>query len=1527
MPKEKQILFNMDKRKLIFNTGLHKNLQPISQSLERTGSITTSNKQTSPHAINIAMQEKFDLLHDGNLSDIRSSKSLNNQSIVKNRSCIENKEINFCETEKDILKKNNFSVANKLLKTKALISKQLNSQILENISATSQQDNNHLSGEGISITSRSLHIANHTVGRKRKITCSPEEASDSDLDFLYNERTVIKKKRNEILPDRNSQHVAQNINHNHDFTEKKLSVVSKSSVKPNIKSSISQKKQQDKYKESVSSTELKKYRLNKDLEECRINTDEYFSKKQDFYVPPVFSNFLQKCGITISNNGIYILNVPSSIAKWKMRNILNSKQCQKKDIIGSIEEYVRNEESFEKMLNDMELSIDNRSFSTLNKISLARILLEVTEIQADIYNIFISKLNESILLLDTPEKISWAVPLLHQFRFLDTITNVGIVTTNIEQLLETCPSWFQYELILFLPDILSDIQHQNIAEILTKMLEENCELTNVVLNCIASFNLDKEYLEDYKIKVLHLLKTNMKVEFIPIVIRFLLNNYICSDIVKQMLLILRNIEMQPLAGDKVEECYKNQVQIIQTLKMCMSLDKDVTYAAIMVVKDINKNPKPLDLIILLLVFSGTTRQKTAEVLLKQNIRCGFYRISLLHTLYNDYKEVIRELQPSILQLASKLLKSEEHVFINFAIEWFRLQFFNQKGALFKQREIIEKIILLMGNNDQTVKHAMTILCKMAENMVERDCLVSQCNHLRILLEKIDCFGLEEIGTLSDLLHQLCLVDNSTLESLRDDLFILLQKQLSTAKPLTKCKGVMGAVMAIKHLAGKTESCDKALKLFNKVMKSVKNCSKSQPLFYDQLAQVIAETETININFLHKISNCIEDEFVNTYMTDKPQSSEDLIPKFGLNNAEHEPENYVLNFGNKRNGPIAPILFRLLKTCCMKTSIHGELEAIDALLGCKMLMPQNFDIPEPPILDLIICSINWLREIITGFVTQTDPLLREQVLKRLDTLIYLQGELNMLLILCDTNYQPPPCYFHYFPLPQFVKIEKKSSKKGKKPTKGNKLNISINIEDESREISSTLCSKNPAYFRKFDAKIAHLLDVKIDSPESETKGISIKQVCFLVRELLAIFENEPSESFVKDLIQLLPKICSKLDDVVGRLRQDNTHEFKKAAKLLLCLLTKIFNWKGFLSVTYNTLLRAGQINAENARLRSCKELVAESYKYFESLSDIVTEISLATALVNMCQSLMKHSETYTQHHKTKHAKLAYGFLCLEWPEDKYTGPQYRLSIIQLLNNWIDNEPSPLDTVTLILEWLPDEVSNFENIQNVLTRMPSLNKNIFHLLYKKLFDGLIKGINISLSAVNSDPKRIKIWHNIASNVQKLVQICKILKTNANIQLFLRYMPLLTRQFLNIGMPILEHNLKYQTDDVTSILKMMQGGTRYLHAICCDCTEKKNLPLTKYVPAAKSTLEKLIYSVKGMLVLNDSAAAFWMGNLVNKNLEGREILSQVFTSSEETTLSEINAASEELINASSEILDSDLGEDPIEETDIEDNDIDDL
>lgn len=49
-------------------------------------------------------------------------------------------------------------------------------------------------------------------------------------------------------------------------------------------------------------------------------------------------------------------------------------------------------------------------------------------------------------------------------------------------------------------------------------------------------------------------------------------------------------------------------------------------------------------------------------------------------------------------------------------------------------------------------------------------------------------------------------------------------------------------------------------------------------------------------------------------------------------------------------------------------------------------------------------------------------------------------------------------------------------------------------------------------------------------------------------------------------------------------------------------------------------------------------------------------------------------------------------------------------------------------------------------------------------------------------------------------------------------------------------------------------------------------------------------------------------------------------LFQTSEETTLQDMNTNSEELVDASSDILDSDLGENPPEETEDENDDIND-
>ena len=65
-----------------------------------------------------------------------------------------------------------------------------------------------------------------------------------------------------------------------------------------------------------------------------------------------------------------------------------------------------------------------------------------------------------------------------------------------------------------------------------------------------------------------------------------------------------------------------------------------------------------------------------------------------------------------------------------------------------------------------------------------------------------------------------------------------------------------------------------------------------------------------------------------------------------------------------------------------------------------------------------------------------------------------------------------------------------------------------------------------------------------------------------------------------------------------------------------------------------------INQASGLLRSCKDLVAEAYKYFESLVDIVSQISLAVALVNICFCLMKHSTTFSESCKNRQGNVKF-----------------------------------------------------------------------------------------------------------------------------------------------------------------------------------------------------------------------------------------------------------------------------------------------
>lgn len=103
--------------------------------------------------------------------------------------------------------------------------------------------------------------------------------------------------------------------------------------------------------------------------------------------------------------------------------------------------------------------------------------------------------------------------------------------------------------------------------------------------------------------------------------------------------------------------------------------------------------------------------------------------------------------------------------------------------------------------------------------------------------------------------------------------------------------------------------------------------------------------------------------------------------------------------------------------------EGSLEIINALLGCAIILPTCFDDPntdamffefncdmQKKILDIYFHCVNWMRETVSSFATQREPMIRQKVLQRLAELINMEEKIRQLLLKAPSDYAPPQCQF-------------------------------------------------------------------------------------------------------------------------------------------------------------------------------------------------------------------------------------------------------------------------------------------------------------------------------------------------------------------------------------------------------------------------------------------------------------------------------------------------------------------------------------
>lgn len=238
--------------------------------------------------------------------------------------------------------------------------------------------------------------------------------------------------------------------------------------------------------------------------------------------------------------------------------------------------------------------------------------------------------------------------------------------------------------------------------------------------------------------------------------------------------------------------------------------------------------------------------------------------------------------------------------------------------------------------------------------------------------------------------------------------------------------------------------------------------------------------------------------------------------------------------------LAPI-FRLLRI--FKQIQDGNLDAIDALLGCSIMLPElrnlklnSLDITEQHLmLDTLFYCVNWIRETINAFATTTDDEIKCNVLTRLQMLVEME-ELICIYVGQVHDYTPPMANFdcegmrfNNLKLQSKKPVKRTGKDKGKKSKKaktdndteqstlnGSKNNSKSSDSDDEdddyqpKEVSDTsLLKKLLPYFREFDFEVFSLFKIEIsfggrvDVFEEKVTSLKIhsKEVKFLLEDLL------------------------------------------------------------------------------------------------------------------------------------------------------------------------------------------------------------------------------------------------------------------------------------------------------------------------------------------------------------------------------------------------------------------------------------------
>ena len=673
----------------------------------------------------------------------------------------------------------------------------------------------------------------------------------------------------------------------------------------------------------------------------------------------------------------------------------------------TLSSWMEDERFLVKCLSPTDTSVACDTARSAKQDSLLRLLLNVDDIQPRLLGLLLEKLAEtSIVQEGTEHTQAENIPrlILSSMRWLDRIVDGEGIAEKMREILSVTSPYHQVEVVAALPEILPPGQHDNIATLLHQLLEEAPAQVSCLVDCLGNLNLSMDLVDTTKSVLLSkMAKSSFQLSDLPTVVDYLLSptcrrpdtlNTLIKE-VRENLELTEKVKPSQRAGpasakskDLRDNNSKKSIEciILNKINIAMLTEKkmnDAWYNALDSVKE-QEEMKPLDFLVMVMMYKNKQRRKSAEALIKSKFRHAVLTLDLIVSTFEQHPTALREWSDSVLDLADTLISSPDKTVSEGLGKQLFVSVFTGLGE-HCQRLVVTQLVTL-------VSRASSALLTLSQLSSEHGDLLAKYGWYIIgLLDHVS--ESTEVGKVRDMVRVLSRLawrkgPSTAGQQIRDDIVIFVKKQVQSGVVEYKRMGVVGAVVVASAMATAweeedigvplaessrssrsntslvlTELAQEAWDLLNFTESKVSSHPELAGLFFDEMCvSFISYLEDAEKNFVVKFkerfSTNLEDDYIEDILQQEDETygirmTCDLLLDTDLEDSEKAislnlaskvcvalgvgPTNLpsVRNKASARLATMTPRLRLLCKTIYL--SSEGELSDIDALLGKKVYM--------------------------------------------------------------------------------------------------------------------------------------------------------------------------------------------------------------------------------------------------------------------------------------------------------------------------------------------------------------------------------------------------------------------------------------------------------------------------------------------------------------------------------------------------------------------------------------------------------------